>query len=277
MGKDFFIFFRTLVTLCAVVATNRKQPIIHTMKTTNRIFALSLALAGFTLFSCSEDSDPDIIGEGDVRIGMGVKLKNSGNAGARMMNAGIEVESGFLQIKEIELETEGVDENGDEFERELELKFKEIKKIDFNEFDAGVDFFINIPAGNYEEIEFEIDLIDNRNQPSIQLDGTYNYEDGSSVPMRFQVFGNDDDDFDFEVELEGDDDDDLFFLDGVNNPLALFEIDAKGWFVNVSTSELENAELTDGILLISKDANQSIYRKVESRIKDSTDIELKMN
>lgn len=247
------------------------------MKTSNQIFATAIVLSGMLFSSCSDDANPDVIGEGEVRIGMGVKLKNDGNSGARIMNAGIDVQSGFLQIKEIELETEGVDENGNEFERELELKFKEIKKIDFNEFDAGVDFFINIPAGNYEEIEFEIDLIDNRNQPSIQLDGTYNYQDGRSVPMRFQVFGNDDDDFDFEVELEGDDDDDLFFLDGVNNPLALFEIDAKGWFVNVSTSELENAELTDGILLINKDKNKAIYGKVESRIKASTDIELKMN
>ena len=98
---------------------------------------------------------------------------------------------------EIELETEGEDEKGEEFERELELKFKEIKKIDFNEFDSGVDFFINIPSGNYEEIEFEIDLIDNRNEPSIQLDGTYTYEDGSSVPMRLQVLVNDDEYFDF--------------------------------------------------------------------------------
>lgn len=247
------------------------------MKTSHRNYALALVLSGLTFFSCSDDNDPDVIGEGAVRIGMGVKLKNDGNSGARIMNAGIDVESGFLQIKEIELETEGVDENGNDFEREIELKFKDIKKIDFNEFDSGVDFFINIPAGNYEEIEFEIDLIDNRNEPSIQLDGTYNYEDGSSVPMRFQVFGNDDDDFDFEVELEAEDDDDLFFLDGVNNPLALFQIDAKGWFRNVSTSELENAELTDGILLINKDKNKAIYRKVESRIKDSTDIELKMN
>lgn len=247
------------------------------MKTSQKIYALALSLSVLAFFSCSDDNDPDVIGEGDVRIGMGVKLRNNGNPGARILNEGIAIESGFLQIKKIELETEGVDENGDEFERELELKFKEIKKIDFNEFDSGVDFFINIPSGNYEEIEFEIDLIDNRNEPSIQLDGTYTYEDGSSVPMRFQVFGNDDDDFDFEVELEGDDDDDLFFLDGVNNPLALFEIDAKGWFVNVSTSELEEAELTDGILLISKDTNRSIYRKVEQRIKDSTDIELKLD
>ncbi|OOG72396.1 hypothetical protein [Algoriphagus sp. A40] len=247
------------------------------MKATHRIYALSIGLLGLGLISCSEDADPDVIGEGDVRIGMGVKLRSSANPGARMLNAGIEVKSGFLQIKKIELETEGLDDSGNNFEKELELKFKEIKKIDFNEFDSGVDFFINIPSGNYEEIEFDIDLIDNRNQPSIQLVGTYTYQDGRSVPMRFEVYGNDDDDFDFEVELESDDDDDLFFLDGVNNPLALFQIDAQGWFSTVSTSELEDAELTDGVILINKDVNKSIYGKVESRIKNSSDIELKMN
>lgn len=246
------------------------------MHTTHKIYAAAIALSGMLFSSCSEDSDLDIIGEGDVRIGMGIQLKNSGNSGARLMNTGIEVESGFLQIKKIELETEGRDADGNEFEREFDLKFKEVKKIDFNEIDSGADFFINIPSGNYEEIEFEIDLIDNRNEPSIQLDGTFTYPDGSTIPMKFQVFGDDDDDMDFEVELEAENDDDLFFLDGVDNPFALFQIDANGWFENVSTAELEDAELTNGILLISKTVNKSIYDMVESRIKDSTDIELKM-
>jgi hypothetical protein len=52
------------------------------------------------------------------------------------------------------LETEELDENGNEFEREIELKFKEVKKIVFNEFYSGADFFINSPSGNYKEIEF---------------------------------------------------------------------------------------------------------------------------
>jgi hypothetical protein len=245
------------------------------MNTRHRFYALAFTLSGLIFASCSDDSDLDVIGEGEVRIGMGIKLKNNGIAGGRLMNAGIDVKSGFLQIKKIELETEGVDENGNEFEREIELKFKEIKKIDFNQVDASADFFINIPAGNYEEIEVEIDLIDNRNEPSIQLDGTYTYQDGRTVPMKFQVFGNDDDDFYFEAELEADEDQ-LFFLNGVNNSLALFQIDAKGWFQIVTTSEMENATLTNGVLLINKDTNRSIYGKVESRIKDSADIELKM-
>ncbi|GMQ29851.1 hypothetical protein [Algoriphagus confluentis] len=231
----------------------------------------------FTFSSCSKEDNPDVLGTGEVKIGMGVKLQSSGNPGARLANAGLRINSGFIQVKKIELETEGVDEAGREFEKEFEYRFPEIKKINFDEFDAGVDFFIAIPAGNYEEIEVELDLIDHRNQPSLELNGTYTKQDGSSVPFKFQVFGDDDDDWDFEVELEAEDDDDLFFLDGVNNPLALFQINAEGWFSGVSTSELESAELTDGVLLITKQVNGSIFRKVEGKIKDSTEIELKMN
>ena len=232
------------------------------------------AIALTTLFSCNSDDEPTVIGEGEVRMGIGVKLSNNSVPGARVTASGLDIRSGYLQVKEIELETEGVDENG-EFEREIEYKFPEIKKIDFNELDPGVDFFINIPAGNYEEIEFEIDLIDNRNEPSIHLEGIFNKQDGSSIPFRLEVFGDDDDDLDFEVELEAEDDE-LFFLDGVNNPLALLEIDGQGWFSGISNDELENADLTDGVLVINRSTNQSIYSRVLQKIEDSSEIELEL-
>ena len=239
---------------------------------------IKLTLSTFLIIglaACNNDEDPLSLGEGEVRMGVGVKMNSGTNPGARIQNSGLDINSGFLQVKKIELETEGVDENG-EFERELEYKFPEILKIDFNEFDSGADFFINIPAGNYYEVEFEIDLIDNRNEPSIQLDGTFNKEDGSSVPFRLQVFGDDDEDLDFEVELEAEDYDELFFLDAVNNPLAMLEINAKGWFSSISNSELENAELTDGVLLISRTKNREIYERVLDKIEASSEIELKL-
>lgn len=234
------------------------------------------SMLAFTFSSCSEDANPDVLGTGEVKIGMGIKLTNFGNPGSRIYNSGLEINSGFIQIKEIELETEGVDGEGREFEKELVYKFPEIKKIDFDKFDTAADFFLAIPSGNYEEIEVELDLIDNRNQPSLELNGTYTMRDGSSVPFKFQIFGNDDDDWNFEVELEAEDDDDLFFLDRVNNPLALFQIKAEGWFSEVSRSDFESAELTEGILLITNQLNKSIFRKVERKIKDSTEIELIM-
>lgn len=243
------------------------------MKTLIKLSVTLFVIIG--LLACNNEEDPTSLGTGDVRVGIGVKINSVSNPGARIQNSGLEINSGFLQVKKIELETEGVDENG-EFERELEFKFPEILRIDFNEFDEGVDFFINIPAGNYEEVEFEIDLIDNKNLPSIQLDGIFTYQNGSSVPFRLEVFGDDDDDLDFEVELEAEDDDDLFFLDGVNNPLALLDINAKGWFAGITTSQLENAELTDGILVISRSQNKEIYEQVLEKIEDSSEIELEL-
>ncbi len=233
------------------------------------------AICASLLVSCSDDTDQVVIGSGEVQIGMGFQLAGSGSSNARIQNSGLNIESGFLQLKDLELETEGVDENG-EFERELELEFPEIKKIEFNESDDDADFFINIPSGNYEEIEVEFDLIDHEDEPSIQLDGTYTYEDGSTVPFRLQVFGDDDEDLDFEVELEAEDDDTLFYIDEINNPLALLEIDGIGWFSGISTSELEDAELTDGVLLISRSVNEDIYEKVLDKIEDSSEIELEL-
>jgi hypothetical protein len=270
-GRFFLFFFSKTITFSKLTPT--KDQTTRIMKTLIKLSFTVFLMIG--LLSCNKEEDPMSIGTGDVKVGIGVKINSASNPGARTQNTGLEINSGFLQVKKIELETQGVDENG-RFERELEFKFPEILKIDFNEFDQEVDFFINIPAGNYEEIEFEIDLIDNRNLPSIQLDGTFGYQNGNDVPFRLEVFGDDDDDLDFEVELEAKEDDGLFFLDGINNPLALLDINAKGWFSVISNAELEKAELTDGVLLISRSQNKGIYDRVLEKIENSSEIELEI-
>ncbi|MCS5489239.1 hypothetical protein [Algoriphagus limi] len=228
-----------------------------------------------SLFSCGEKEEPVAIGSGDIQLGIGVKLSNSSTPNGRILEQGVRITSGFLQVKEVELEVEGRDDNG-EFEREVSYRFPEIKKINFDEFSSDVDFFINIESGNYEEIEFEIDLIDHRSEPSIFLEGTFGKSDGSTIPLRLEVYGDDDDDLDFELELEGDDDK-LFYIDEINNPLALMEINAENWFSGISQSELEDAEFTDGVLVISRDINSSIYYRILKKIEESSDIELELN
>ncbi|NVJ87294.1 MAG: hypothetical protein HWE15_13370 [Algoriphagus sp.] len=214
------------------------------------------------------------MGNGDIQLGVGVKLTNSTNPNGRILEQGVSITNGYLQVKEVELEVEGRDDNG-EFEREVTYKFPEIKKISFDEFSSDVDFFINIESGNYEEIEFEIDLIDHKNEPSIYLEGTFGKSDGSTIPLRLEVYGDDDDDLDFELELESEDDR-LFFIDEINNPLALMEINAESWFSTISQSELENAELTDGVLVISRDKNSDIYERILEKIEASSEIELEL-
>lgn len=238
-------------------------------------YQLVTIAALITVFSCGEKEEPIAVGNGDIQLGVGVKLSSNSSTNSRILEQGVSITSGFLQVKEIELEVEGSDENG-EFEREVSYRFPEIKKITFDEFSSDVDFFINIESGNYEEIEFEIDLIDHQNEPSIFLEGTFGNSDGSTVPLRLEVYGDDDDDLDFELELESEDDR-LFYIDEINNPLALMEINAENWFSGISQSELEDAELTDGVLVISRDINRSIYLRILKKIEESSDIELELN
>ncbi|UJP64364.1 hypothetical protein [Mongoliitalea daihaiensis] len=235
----------------------------------------ALAIAAIVSFSsCNSEDDIPAIGQGEGRIGIALVLKNNSTTSnsARMENSNLSIENGFIQIKEIELELDGRNEQGS-FEKEIEFEFNEIKKVTFNEFDKSVDFFINIPEGEYKEIELELDLIDYKNEPSIYFEGTFTTNDGASIPFQFEFFG---DEIDFEVEIEAEDDR-YFRIDRINNPLALFELNALNWLRNVSSIEMTNAEQTNGVILINRDNNSSIYSKIKSNIKASSEIEVEIN
>lgn len=177
------------------------------------------------LFGCQQDVVVPGTGNGSLGLAFVLGTGGSSQVNARTLNNSLEISEGFIQIKDLELEMEGRDDNG-EFEEELEIDFDEIRKVTFNQFDKSRDFLINIPEGEYEEIEMELDLIDHRNEPSIYLEGRYPGEDSEDRQVIFEYFG---DDIDFEVEIEAEDDDAYFVIDGVNNPLALLEINAYLW------------------------------------------------
>lgn len=245
---------------------------IKTIMKNSRSILTALALsATFAFSSCT--TDEEIPGSGEGKMGLAFVLNNGGtnSANGRIANSNLTIQSGFIQIKELELEVEGRNEKGS-FEKEIEIKFKDIKKVTFDEFDKSTDFFINIEAGEYKEIELELDLIDYKNEPSIYIEGTHAFN-GSSTPVVFEYFG---DDIDFKVEIEGDDDDDYFTIDARNNPLALFEISAANWFRGVSDSDFEKAEKTNGVILINKNKNKNIYSRVTKNIEEFADIEIEL-
>lgn len=221
-------------------------------------------------FACTESDD--VPGSGEGQLGFALKLNGITQIDSRVAFQGISIQEGFVQIKKLEMELEGRNDSG-EFEKEYEVSFDEIKKITLDRFNSEEDFIINIPEGEYKEIEVELDLIDHDNEPSIFLTGTYMDAEGNSVPMRFEHFG---DDIDFEIEIEAEDDDSYFTIDRVNNPLAILEIFADNWFTNVTNLEWENADRTEGAIVISNDSNREIYNKVKSRIEESVDIEIEL-
>jgi hypothetical protein len=226
------------------------------------------------LTSCNTEDEVPSVGEGEGKLGIAFVLKNNkmDTSNARVENSNMTIEEGFIQIKELELEVEGRNELGS-FEKEFEIEFNDIKKISFNQFDKSIDFFINIPEGEYKEIELELDLIDYKSQPSIYFEGTFTNDEGNSSPFQFEYFG---DDIDFEVEIEADDDN-YFRVDRINNPLALFELNAANWLRGVTTTEMNNAEKTNGRILLTRNSNRDIYNKIKSNIEASSEIEVEID
>lgn len=241
------------------------------MKFSKTIFTALLLIGAIAITSCN--TEDNIPGTGEGKLGFAFVLKNgsASTANARTANNNLTIESGFIQIKELELEVEGRNDLGT-FEKELEIKFRDIKKVTFNDFDESVDFFINIEAGEYKEIELELDLIDHKNEPSIYIEGTFSSQNGAVIPVVYEFFG---DDIDFEVEIEAEDDG-YFTIDARNNPLALFEINAVNWFRGVNDSDFENATRIGGKILINKDNNRNIYSRVTNNIKEIADIEIEL-
>ncbi|SHN07549.1 hypothetical protein SAMN04488057_10673 [Cyclobacterium lianum] len=231
-------------------------------------------LAGLGIMVGCQDEASMIPGTGEGRMGLAFVLgsASSSQPNARSLNTDLEITEGFIQIRELELEMEGRDENG-EFEKEHEVEFDEILKVTFDQFDESRDFFFNIPEGEYEEIELELDLIDYRSEPSIYLEGTYANNEGNPYQFVFEYYG---DEIDFEVEIEAENDDDYFRIDRVNNPLVLLELNSHLWFSNISKSEFEEAESEEGIIRISNNSNRAMFSKIVSRIEASSEIEVEL-
>ncbi|MFD2201361.1 hypothetical protein [Shivajiella indica] len=261
------------------------------MKNLIKYFPVFGLISLVILSSCNTEDQAPSVGEGEGKLGVALVLKNNSinMSNARVENNNLTIEEGFIQIKELDLEVEGRNESG-KFEKEIEIEFNDIKKINFNQFDKSVDFFINIPEGEYKEIELELDLIDYKNQPSIYFEGNFTDDEGNTIPFQFEYYG---DDIDFEVEIEADDDDNYdddddnydddddnykyFTVDRINNPLALFELNAVNWLRNVTSSEMANADRTDGKILLTRNSNSDIYKKIKSNIEASSEIEVNLD
>ncbi|HLU89697.1 MAG TPA: hypothetical protein VKZ51_07655 [Cyclobacteriaceae bacterium] len=243
------------------------------MRKTSNYFG-SLLIFNLAFLAACQGNEDAVPGTGEGRIGMAFVLGSGGSSqpNAKVANHHLELEEGFIQIKELEMELEGRDKNG-RFDKEYEVEFDEIKKVTFNQFDESADFFFNIPEAEYEEIEMELDLIDHRNEPSIYLTGRYQNGQGATFPVVFEYYG---DDIDFEVEIESERDE-YFKVNKTNNPLALLEINAHRWFRDVSSEELDKAATEDdGIVRISRNSNSGIYSKIVRRIEASSEIEIEL-
>ncbi|MFC4721680.1 hypothetical protein ACFO5O_05085 [Geojedonia litorea] len=214
------------------------------------------------LTSCSKD---DSIGSGNATLKISASIANISSSGqsssrvssSRTMNESLNFVSGYVWVSEIEFD--GSLQNGPSINRRIER----FSKIDFETGIAtpSLDDII-IPTGTYSYVNLGVELRDEDAQPSIIMEGTYTHSNGNVIPIRFEFNSGEVFEAESSQQVEVTED---------QTVLSRIVFDPHVWFSVVPTNMLDNANLTDGTIIISETKNESIFDLVADRLDVSTE------
>lgn len=231
--------------------------------------SLTIMTAVFvTLFSCSPESDlnPETqvgVQFNTIQSSFSAQAINKENQLKQSATGTLSFTEGYIAISKLEFEAEA---DNDSIEIEFELEQNTL--IDFATGSTTPDIStISIPAGTYEEVEVEIDLREDSEEPAIRLFGTYTAPDGVEHSIRFEYNSDES----FEVEREG-----LILFTENQIAIAQITFDPITWFAAVSDENYVNATKdTEGVIVISSTQNTEIYDVVADGLDLASEVEMK--
>lgn len=168
---------------------------------------------------------------------------------------------GFITLTAMEYEAES--ENDIE---SVEFELEGTIVIDFATGIPSPDIRnITIPAGTYEEVSVELEILDENDDPSVVLIGTYSSPEGNVLPVRFEFNSGET----FEVEREGT----IVFTEN-QSAIAQITFDPSIWFAEVTDDMMADANQLDGVIVISENQNSEIFDIVADGLDLATELEI---
>lgn len=228
---------------------------------------LLFTFLGLALFSCSTESESEqpklTVTFASIQTPLNLQSYELKNDVFKQSSSGSVVfTEGSITIRELEFEVEtGNDSTAVDFNLEQEVV------IDLATGNTTPDIgYVNIPAGSFEEIEVEIELQDNTEDPAVVLHGTYTAPDGANHPLTFEFNSGES----FEVEREGN----ITFSEA-QAAIAQVTFAPAQWFAGVSDEAMLAASKNEeGVIVISSTQNPDIFDIVADGLDLATDIEI---
>ncbi|MEJ7913823.1 MAG: hypothetical protein WKF70_11760, partial [Chitinophagaceae bacterium] len=219
------------------------------MKTNNSILALSI-ISSALLFSCSKEKEAP---------GVSYQMKTSSTSapiGGRVAGGGIQWTSGYVWASEIEFEAENDNV-------EVEYKTETRQKLDLFSPLSSLGM-ITIPAGIYEDIEYEVEIAPNGTESAMEVSGTFTDAAGVATPIKFQLNAA------LEIEAEQAN---VTVTDG-NNLTALTTLNLSVLTAGITETMLNDAIRTNGTIEISSTSNASLHAMVVANLKGCSSVEV---
>lgn len=176
---------------------------------------------------------------------------------------------GMVLVKKLELTVKGFNDNS-RFNKNLEIEYNTIKKVAFDTRDESEDFFLNIPEGTYDAINFRFYMADYDENPSVFLEATYVTPESDVIPVIVELFESD---LKFDLKFDTvNSPSPRIFNGNLNNSSMVFVIHADKWFDSFNIEDLQNAKKVDGRIIINKTYNTNLYYKFRTKIKRCAEI-----
>lgn len=211
----------------------------------------SAAVISTVLFSaCNKDKRYEANG-GQTQLAYQLQVANAATSSQQRSTAGTIVwTSGFANPVKIKFEAK-------QDNSKLEYEAKNVGTIDLFAPDAITFGNFTLSPGTYNEIELKMYFSKWNDMPALELNGQYNGPN-LSAPVMLEV------DASFDIKTEQKD----VVIDEGMSYISTTTIDLAAYTAGVTDAMWQQADLSNGVIVISKTSNENIYYKILSNIKD---------
>ncbi|BEG98438.1 hypothetical protein [Bacteroides sedimenti] len=226
---------------------------------TIKLFVLLVAAFGLFFTSCQKDSDIPTSGDSSLGIQLQAINKTFSFVGTKALTAGtLSWDTCRMYVSRIHFEA--MQKCGDSitYKFSAEFKIKGPKLVDLFNVDAVLGD-LPLQPGNYSKIALQIqsNKRDAGKSPVFYLSGKYTNASGVVSPIAVVI----NEDIKFNMSAK-----DLTGNATVESLAALFQLDLSTLISkNITEAELDNA-VKDGKIVISKESNIELYKKILKRV-----------
>lgn len=219
----------------------------HMKKQLISSFALLSLL--FMAGSCNKDKDGS-------SLSYRLKTENRTSSVGRVTAGTVNWTSGSAFADKIEFEAEKNNEDEVEYESRVNRRIDLFAPVS----DLGA---ISLPQGSYEEIEIELDLVPVAGDTAFVLRGNFTNTASQTTPVVFFI----NELIEFKAEAE-----DVTVANN-NDFSALTTLNLALLTTGVTENMLNNATRTNGVIVISKDSNTTLYNILVSNLQNMDSVE----
>lgn len=213
-------------------------------------------IIAFTGCSNEDDAKPSL---GNIKLAVETTRSATASVGNGRVTAANDLvfTGGSIVIREVVFDGDNSTES-----TTISRTVEQIATIDYATGEVSPQVVVEVPPVDYRNVYLGIEMQDDGDYPSTVINGVYTNSEGVEIPLRFEFNSGEV----FEAEA------DVASIEAGDDLIGKITFDALDWFSVVTAAVLDDASLTEGVMVISETSNTDIFDAVAARLDIGTEV-----